>query len=117
MSCVPYPLAQTNDSCTDFFNQRDSRAASVLQEKLANKLKKEADEKKFKFAKVDGRTEQVEPPPFTLLPCCNSKRAMLVMSARLDISPQGSFLTLPPKCWLTAVCTLLLLVVCLEVYE
>lgn len=34
---------------------------SSLQEKLQNKLKKEADEKKFKFAKVDGRTEQVEP--------------------------------------------------------
>ena len=34
--------------------------AFVLQEKLANKLKKEADEKKFKFAKVDGRTEQVK---------------------------------------------------------
>lgn len=32
-----------------------------MQEKLQNKEKKEADEKKFKFAKVDGRTEQVEP--------------------------------------------------------
>ena len=31
----------------------------LSQEKLQIKLKKEADEKKFKFAEVDGRTEQV----------------------------------------------------------
>ena len=34
----------------------------LVQEKLAIKEKKEADEAKFKFAQVDGRTEQVQLP-------------------------------------------------------
>lgn len=47
--------------------ERERKKQLSKEEKLENKLKKEADEKKFKFAKVDGRTEQVgnfrvEPP-------------------------------------------------------
>ena len=54
-----------------------------MQEKLQNKEKKEADEKKFKFANVDGRTEQVE--PFWAL-CCLSALIPAFMYAKAMVS-------------------------------